>query len=1255
MWNKAKKLLSLLLALVMVCSLAAVPVYAAGEEVLPIVVLDSSCKTQNKYIYANSEYNSLDTMPELADEITGTFGGKQVELIPDWVKPSELYNGFKGSTDRSYDANTFTAATFTVKGTNTRVQAVSGTEVTLNIRVVGVNTMPACEGYTDEEDVNKSDRKKTVTKSKALAVRNEVDLAKLLDLPKEAIAGYKPVQFSDHQDWNNKAEDFEPFYQDFDTYSIVGWELSTYQDDEGNPLKLTSETLRNLAGEVNTTEKVVTLVPQWKCIPKWATVSWSKSSFKLTITPDSKADVTVIPPENITYGQTLGEPSATATLDSTPVQDAVFNFTYEGVGGTDYSENIIPPTDAGRYKVTATLATLGYSGSATAEFTISKAASENAEAYICVPNDERKTIEIDETFIPSNMARGAKIKVAPTLAADGKLIESCTANVNATTFTLKSKKDASSGSSQMFSLVLTSDNYETVTVNVTVYNDNVVVTGAKLKNDKTEFPSGTLLDDIIDLSGCNANVNGWFSSGTSELMDPYMKLMGPNDYTGWSVPVWFTTIGGRKYQVTVSVPDFTIMENMEAVVTITPPDDITYGETLGTPLATATVDGIPVPNATFDFAYEGISGTEYSENTIPPTDAGTYQVKATLTSDGYSGSAIDTFTIMQAESETTEAYICVPNGEMTQFKINEWFIPSNMARGAKIKDIPSIDTGNGNLIRSYIANVDATEFTLESKNGAPANSSQEFKLILKSDNYKTVTVTVIVYNDNVVITDAKLKDGKIEFPSGTPWKDIVDLIDCTATVNGEKTEGEFELMAPDTVTGPNKYINWPVVVLFTTDTDTKYQVTVYLPNFTVLEPEGGIDNRYKEDEIIYLILYANSIYNTDLDRLKDFVHKNKSTHVDTDEYSATWESDNKLSFNLKGLQPRGSTIDYWYSYTATLNGSNIKPRAYVTVIPVIASLNPVGNNSKVLKAADVTAFANDAAMMKALSLPETVNVSYEPAATPQNVTEDFKSESGTWQIFGWQMDGKALTLDALKAKANAAASRDVEVTLTPVFADADVPGWATIASTPAFKLTITPKTPVGVSWDGPKNITYGEALNLGTPMQQDNGGGIDSSGTWDFVYYNADGTRLPGQPTNAGRYKVQAVLNSATHSGASALIEFKIDPKNLDSITVTMVNEDPLVYNKQPQTPEYIVKDGEKTLIKGTDYTVAYTNNINAGTAAVTFTGIGNYAGKIEKNFTIEKLPLDADQKPVISGTAAAGHVLSASLPGVDAAELEWC
>lgn len=51
--------------------------------------------------------------------------------------------------------------------------------------------------------------------------------------------------------------------------------------------------------------------------------------------------------------------------------------------------------------------------------------------------------------------------------------------------------------------------------------------------------------------------------------------------------------------------------------------------------------------------------------------------------------------------------------------------------------------------------------------------------------------------------------------------------------------------------------------------------------------------------------------------------------------------------------------------------------------------------------------------------------------------------------------------------------------------------------------------------------------------------------------------------------------------------------------------------------PALTVKDGDKVLVEGTDYTVKYSANVEAGKAAVTITGKGDYAGTRTVNFNI--------------------------------------
>lgn len=80
----------------------------------------------------------------------------------------------------------------------------------------------------------------------------------------------------------------------------------------------------------------------------------------------------------------------------------------------------------------------------------------------------------------------------------------------------------------------------------------------------------------------------------------------------------------------------------------------------------------------------------------------------------------------------------------------------------------------------------------------------------------------------------------------------------------------------------------------------------------------------------------------------------------------------------------------------------------------------------------------------------------------------------------------------------------------------------------------------------------------------------------------------------------------------------EVTKTDLKDAVITVPN---CTYNKKAQTPTVTVKVGDKTLVKDTDYTVSYTNNINAGTAKAVITAKegSDYSGTAEKTFTINK------------------------------------
>ncbi|MBE5685541.1 MAG: hypothetical protein EGQ94_08430 [Ruminococcus sp.] len=67
------------------------------------------------------------------------------------------------------------------------------------------------------------------------------------------------------------------------------------------------------------------------------------------------------------------------------------------------------------------------------------------------------------------------------------------------------------------------------------------------------------------------------------------------------------------------------------------------------------------------------------------------------------------------------------------------------------------------------------------------------------------------------------------------------------------------------------------------------------------------------------------------------------------------------------------------------------------------------------------------------------------------------------------------------------------------------------------------------------------------------------------------------------------------------------------------ITEQKYTYDGTEKTPEMIIMDGNYTLQKNTDYTVKYSNNINAGNAELEITGAGNYSGTYKAGFLIEQ------------------------------------
>lgn len=84
-------------------------------------------------------------------------------------------------------------------------------------------------------------------------------------------------------------------------------------------------------------------------------------------------------------------------------------------------------------------------------------------------------------------------------------------------------------------------------------------------------------------------------------------------------------------------------------------------------------------------------------------------------------------------------------------------------------------------------------------------------------------------------------------------------------------------------------------------------------------------------------------------------------------------------------------------------------------------------------------------------------------------------------------------------------------------------------------------------------------------------------------------------------------------------------------------------YTGSPITPAVSVTLKNTQLVEGRDYTLAYTDHTNAGTATVTVTGIGNYIGTAKKTFVISKAAAPEISWPTAS-TITCGEKVSDNL-----------
>lgn len=111
-----------------------------------------------------------------------------------------------------------------------------------------------------------------------------------------------------------------------------------------------------------------------------------------------------------------------------------------------------------------------------------------------------------------------------------------------------------------------------------------------------------------------------------------------------------------------------------------------------------------------------------------------------------------------------------------------------------------------------------------------------------------------------------------------------------------------------------------------------------------------------------------------------------------------------------------------------------------------------------------------------------------------------------------------------------------------------------------------------------------------------------------------DSTKL----TETGAYSIVIESKDGQFEG-SLEVNFNVIGDDLKDLKASIAAIDDQVYTGKEIKPAVVVTVDKETLKEGEDYTVAYSNNVNAGSADVVVTGINDYSGTIDTTFNITK------------------------------------
>jgi len=643
-------------------------------------------------------------------------------------------------------------------------------------------------------------------------------------------------------------------------------------------------------------------------------------------------------------------------------------------------------------------------------------------------------------------------------------------------------------------------------------------------NPITANPAPTYTYKVLDAATSAELTDGYTLDGASVTVAPTVDLAGKT-----SRLIKLAAYNGEKLLATTEAISVEKKINLSGAAVTLSAQELLYNGTA----QSVTVTSVVLGEKTLT------EGTDYTVNVTSGTNAGTYDVTVTGTGD-YTGTAANTYEIKPLEVTVDWSNTTLPYNTLAQK-------PTAAATGANGYSIPLTVSGEQtNVGADYPA-------TATFANAADANN-----YILKAGTDETeFSITKVDYTGTALSATKK-----ITYNAGTGSLAIADLTDLL----GAKFVG-----AATETTDANDFVSAADVaesaVTFTTETYASFP-GAYEATYTV-----SVDSQnYNPTTATITVVCQNK---------KDLA--DTTATITFEDGSVEYGTENPLQ-NAELVGSTGAANGkFTYSYN-----------------PAVAQPLPVGTYT-------VTATYEDDVYIGTATATLTVTAkSIAGATVTLTKTElgEYTAAAQTAEVKSVVLDGETLVQDTDYTVSGATATDAGQHTLT-------VNGKGNYSGTATATYRIDKKS-VAVAWTGDSFIYNGKAQ---APTAKATG--IDE---YDIAL------NVTGAQTNVGtEYTATAALkNEADDKNYELTNTTKTFAITAKALTATIEDIAAVTYNTAPQTPVLVVKDGDKVLVKDTDYTVAYTNNTNAGEATATVTFKGNYSGTASKNFTINKADLTA-------------------------------